>query len=530
MKFFALNFFFVFAAFFITSVPAWSQTNSQNTFVSAVDQDLNIRTVVITPTTDNTKGIYSKHIDAYLRDLVNEDKQWSLIEYPASVAVKFESLDEHPEDVQKILKGAPVDSVLSARLIKGPRGISITLTYFVGREGLPLLQESVTDYQGFDLNDVRSEVKRLFDQIKAKMPFRGVVLSRRAQNVTINLGSAYGLKPGMNVSIVQILKINRHPKLKFAVSNEKEVLGRVTLTKVEPYLSFGQIVMEKESGVIAVGAKVLPEEYIKYAPPAISGSGKVLQDLSQRGDSDVAFGDSPQEWKPEAPPQFGMIAILGGLSNYVQNAKLDSAGSLTGSNSLAPNIAVRGEIWLNSEWYMGLWLRQSVFSISTPDGASPDRSNMSVGQYGVNVGYNFLMSNDFFGPKFQLTAGYLNTNFNVDESTPLTFTSMRYGGLVLGVGAQFPVSDQIPLDIGAKFDFFATSSMTENISSGSSSNTINMFSFYGDYRLRPKFKIRGELMFEYYASSFSGSGERTDPASDASHKMITLFGGAEWLF
>ena len=130
----------------------------------------------------------------------------------------------------------------------------------------------------------------------------------------------------------------------------------------------------------------------------------------------------------------------------------------------------------------------------------------------------------------QLTGGYLNTNFNVDESTPLTFTSMRYGGLVLGVGAQFPVSDQMPLDLGAKFDFFATSSLTENIDSGSSNNTINMFSFFGEYRLRPKFKIRGELMFEYYASSFSGTGQRTDPASDASHKMITLFGGAEWLF
>jgi hypothetical protein len=339
------------------------------------------------------------------------------------------------------------------------------------------------------------------------------------------------LKLGTHVSIVQILKINRHPKLKFAVSNEKEVLGRVTLTKVEPYLSFGQIIMEKEVGVITPGAKILPEEYVKYASPTTSASGKVLQDLSQSPDHDVAFGDSPQEWKPETPPQYGMVMLLGGLSSYVQNTKLTGLGSESASNNLAPNLAVRAELWINSEWYMGLWLRQSVFSIDNPEStSSPGSLNMSLGQYGVNVGYNVLLSNDFFGPKLQLTAGYLSTNFSVDKSNPLIFTSMQYGGLALGLGGQIPISDQMPLDLGAKFDFFVNSSLTENVNSGSDSNTINQFSFFLDYRMRQKFKLRGELMFEYYSTDFGSNGSRTPAAEDANHKLITLFGGAEWLF
>ena len=172
-------------------------------------------------------------------------------------------MDEHPEDVKKILQAGKSEAALTTKLIKGPRGISITMTLFVGRDGLPLLQETLTDYKGFEISDIRSQAARLFENIKNRMPFRAAILSRRGQQVTLNLGSNYGLKPGSYVSIVQIIKINRHPKLKFMVSTEKEVLGRVKLFKVEPYLSFGYIELEKENGVIAVCLKVMLDEFVK---------------------------------------------------------------------------------------------------------------------------------------------------------------------------------------------------------------------------------------------------------------------------
>lgn len=509
-----------------------AQTNSQNIFVSAIDQDLNIKSIIVAPTTDNVGGIYARPVEEHLKSLINQDKQWSLAEYPLSLGIRTETLDEKPADVQKILSATKAEALLTSRLIRGPRGLSITLTLFVGREGLPILQESLTDYKGFETEDVKREAGRLFENIKNKMPFRGVVMSRRGQQVTINIGSAYGLKSGMNVSIVQILKINRHPKLNFMIGTEKEVLGRVQLFKVEPYLSFGSIVMEKDPGVITVGSKVMPEEYVKYPAPVLTPGGKVLQDLSNRPDKDVAFGDSPEEWRPEAPPQFGKIELLAGLSAYTQNVNLTSAGSVSGDSNFTPNIAVRGEMWINPEWFFGVNLRQAVYSLDNGlSGSSPGKLNGSMSQYGVNFGYNFLLSNDFFGPKLQISAGYSNTTFAIDDSNPTAFTRMQYGGFLLGFSGQFPVSDIVPVDIGAKFDFYINPSLSENKSSGaSSSNKINSFGFFVDYKLRPKFVIRGELLFDYYSSDFSGTGDRTDPATSSSQKLTTLMGGVQWLF
>lgn len=516
---------------FVFSV-AFAQTNAQNSYVSAIDQDLAIKTLVLVPTTDNVGGIYARPANEELQQVLNDDKQWSLLPYPQDLNIKTEFLDERPQDVQTILQNAQSDSAISARIIRGPRGISITLTLFVGRDGWPLLQETSTDFRGFETAQIRSEIRRLFENIKSKMPFRGVIMSRRGQQVTLNLGSNYGLKNESRVSIVQIIKINRHPKLKFMVSTEKEVLGRVKLFKVEPYLSFGHIEMEKETGVISVGSKVMPDEFVKYSVPISTPTGKVLQDISLRPDKEVAFGEEPQEWLPTMPPQFGKVELLAGLAQYTQNATLNTSGSISGSDNLAPNILVRGEFWLNPEWYVGVLLRQSVMSIENNlAGSSPGKLSVGLGQYAVNFGYNFLLTNDFFGPKIQLGAGYINTNFSVDDSTPTAYTSMKYGGLALSLGGQFPLSEEIPFDIGAKMDFYLNSSLNENKSSGgSSSNKINSFSFFGDYKVRTRFKIRGEILLETYNSDFSGPGNRTESASSISHKMTTFMGGIQYLF
>nr|WP_295905149.1 hypothetical protein [uncultured Bdellovibrio sp.] len=524
MKSFLLSFFFV-------AICA-SQTNAQNTYVSNADQDLAIKSIVLVPTTDNVGGIYARPVEEELRQLLNEDKQWSLANYPQDLKIKSEFLDERPDDVQKILQAAKSEAALTSKILRGPRGISVTLTLFVGREGLPLLQEALTDYKGFETAEVRAQVRKLFENIKYRMPFRASILSRRGQQVTLNLGSAYGLKPDSRVSVVQIIKVNRHPKLNFMISTEKEVLGRVKLFKVEPYLSFGYVEMEKEPGVIAVGSKVMPDEFVKYSVPVTTPSGKVLQDISTRPDKDVAFGEEPQEWLPTMPPQYGKIELMAGLSNYTQNASLVTSGSVSGSTNLAPNIMVRGELWLNPEWYMGIQLRQAVFSIDNDfAGSSPSKLNMAMGQYGVNVGYNFLLTNDYFGPKLQIGAGYLNTNFTIDDSTPTAFTTMKYGGFALSIAGQFPLSEEIPVDIGGKLDFFLNPSLSENKTSGSSSdNKINSFSFFVDYKMKTRFKIRGELLLENYNSDFSGTGTRTESASSVSHKMTTLMGGVQYLF
>lgn len=519
-----LNFLGLLCSIILGSSYSSAQTNAQNTYVSQVDQDLAIKSILVLPTSDNLSGIYAKPAFDHLKKLINQDKQWSLLEV-SNKNSDFKKSNLSTEDIKQLLQKNNTQALLTSHIAKGPKGISIEMTLYVGRNGLPLLQEQAIERPFFETSAVNSEIENVYNQLRAKLPFRGNILSRRGNEVTLNIGSVYGLKKDSRVSVVQVIKINRHPKLQFMISTEKEVLGRVKLYKVEPYMSFGYIELEKENGVIAVGAKVLPDEFVKYSPPITTASGKVLHDINTRADKEVAFGEEPMEWLPTSPPQYGKVEVLAGLGNYSTNRNLISTGSIGGDKSLVPNLLLRGEIWLDPNWYVGVQLRQSVFSYDNPVG-EPKSLNASVSQYGINLGYNLLLTDDYFGPKMQIGGGYMTTNIDVDDTTPISFTRAEYGGFLLSIGGQFPLSQELPIDIGARYDFYVNPMLSEGDRSGDDSNRVNSFSFFVDYRMQTRFKIRAELMVESYNSSFSN--EIT--ATSSSHKMTTLFGGVQYLF
>jgi hypothetical protein len=439
------------------------------------------------------------------------------------------ALDEDSTAVKSILASTKSQGLFSFRITKGPRGLNARLIFFVGQTGFPLIQEELTDYQRFETADLEKQLQGMYEKIKARLPYRGMILSRRGQEVTINLGYKMGLKNNDEISVIQLLKVNRHPKLKFLVSTEKEILGKIKVYKTDEYLSFAYVTYEREPGTVQTTAKLLPQEFIQYNEP-VTQNGQVIPGLENRRDKELSYGDNPREWLPTQAPQYGRIAILAGLGNFGISTNL-SAGPIDSSTSLAPGVAVKGELWLSSEWNILYNIRQSVFTLKNPLGTTPKILNMSLSSYGVMGGYNLLMSEDFFGPKIQLSAGYSSYSSSSDQGTPPVFTNMNYGGLVVGFLGQFPLTKEIPLDLGAQFNLFISPGLSESVSSGDSSkSTINQFGFFGVYHLKSRFKIRAELNFEYYSSDFSGAGAGTHTSTNTTQKLTTLMGGIEYVF
>lgn len=514
---------------FVVLFALQTRAQSNSPFVSAVDQDLTIKTVTAVPFTDNINGIYAKPLYLKFQDLLTNDKLWAYSGLPDNTTTPLD-LDENPAAVQGFLNTAKAQGLFSFRITKGPKGLNGKLIFFVGNSGQPLLQEELTDYPGFDIADLQKRLAGMYEKIKARLPYRGMILSRRGQEVTINLGFRNGLKNGDEISVIQILKVNRHPKLKFMVGTEKEILGKIKVFKTDEYLSFAYVTYEKEPNTVQPTAKLLPQEFIQYAEPVVQ-NGQVIAGLENRKDRDLSYGDNPREWLPQQAPQYGRIALLAGLGSYNISTNL-STGSIDAGTSMAPEIAVKGELWLSSEWNILYGIRQSVFSVNNPlSGSTPGHLNMSLSSYNVMGAYNFLMSDDFFGPKIQLSAGYATYNSHSDQSTPIAFTNMNYGGLLFGLSGQFPLTTEVPMDLGAQFNMFLSPSMSESSASGdSSSNTINQFGFFGIYHLKSRFKIRGEINFEYYSSDFSGTGAGTHTSTNTTQKLTSFMGGIEYLF
>lgn len=523
---------FYFFSFFFAVVSSSAQTKTQNTYLSKVDADLTVRTVLVAPVEDNVSGIYAHPVEENLKELIAHDPQWTPSEFKNFSTYKTNTFYTNPKEVSRLANDAQADAILKVRITKGPSGINSKLTLFSGRDGLPMVEESIENYEKFEISSVNIAFEKALKNLKDKMPYRAEVLSRRGQEITFNAGRNRGIKNGSDVSMIQILKVNRHPKLNFIVSSEKEILGKARVFKVDDTLSFAHLLMEREPGVIQVGTKVMPDEYIQYSEPYITADGQILTDLDARKDKDVSYGEKPEEWLPEAPAQYGKVDALIGITQYTQSSAFQSSGTVEGTNNMAPTLAVNGEFWISPKWYVGMDLRSAAFSVpNNLSHSSPDTINMTINSYNVHFGYNFLLSPDFFGPKIQLGAGLSKYTARADETSPITFTNMDFGGIAFLFSGQFPITDDNKTDLGARFKYYWNPTVTESKSSGSSSSVkITDFSAFMAFHQRPKFSYIGELRFEYYSASFTGGGDRPETVSSISQKLTTLLFGVQYLF
>lgn len=512
-----------------------SQTYGQKTVLkNSVDDSLTIKNVTVAPLADNVSQIYGKPLTLQLRSIVEADRQWNSRTYPDAIQTTPEEFEDKPEAVKAALAKANADALLSGRLTKGPKGISIKLNLFLAKDGLIVSQENLQDYERFEISDLRTQLENMYRQMKSRLPYAGTILSRKGNMVTVNLGTQQGIQVDRELSVIQILKVNRHPRFKFIVSTEKEIIGRIHIDKVDESLSFGSLVLERSENVVQPGMKIEPIDFVTYPLPPKAGDGQPVQGLEARPDSQVALGDHPTEWVPKESPSLGKIGLMLGLGSYSVNNTLQSVGAVNAGQTPTPSIHLDGELWLTPTWFASIGLKQYLLSLSNAyPGSTPDRISVSSMQTTLQAGYNFLLSEDFFGPKFQVLGGYSKFASTVDTSSPTAYTSLSFSGFAMGIAGSLPVSEEMPLTMGAKLMYYLSSQVDESpVTSGASSSAnITSFSAFGTYRWTEHMSFRGELMYDLFSASFSGTGTRgAASATSASHTVTTFAGGIEYMF
>lgn len=495
---------------------ASAQVGTQTRYSSELDQALSFEKIAVAPVLDNVNGVYSGPLTEVLTEWLNTEKQYAIV----PLSKKQDTDYFEPEQVLKILSDAKTDALISSRVLRGPQGITLRMTLATRPMGTTLIQETRNMDKTESLEDIKREFGALYKFVLSRLPFDGKILSRRGQEVTLDIGSLRGVRAGQELEVVQILKIDRHPKHQFMVGSEKTVMGKLQITKAEPSLSFGRITFEKERGVVVVGAKIISDRKVAYA-----SSNSLPQDPS--------FGENPNEWVNRGPPQFGRIAFLAGIGQYNQSANLNTAGDVDATSNVSPTLKLEGELWLNPEWFFSLNLMQSAFTLSNPvSGDSPSNLDTSLNSYTLAGGYNWLLEDDFYGPKLQVSAGLHQWTSDPDRSSPtVAFTRMQFGGMFLGFDGTFVLDPASPWSLGAHFKYFISTTVTDSPKSGSpGGENITNFGFYVRKKQNQRMSYVGRLDFENYSSSFSGTATRPDPATKISHKNQLFLIGIEYGF
>lgn len=492
-------------------------------YYNATDEALVIKNVTFAPIYDNTNGVYKKVLEPELKKIISEDKNWAYSEYKFSKNVRADEFDQNSNLVLEALQQSKADAMITCFIIKGPLGLTLQVNLYTKDGGALLLKEEYQDSKIFETEKVKAVLAQLYATIKTKLPYSGFVTSRRGNQVTLNVGATQGLKNGDTVTVAQVLKINRHPKLNFMVGVEKEILGKVVLNRVEEEISVADITFEKESGVIGQGSKLLPLDFVKY--PNLATNDQTLKDAYPNE-------KNPIEWLPAPIPQFGKFIFMGGFTDFSDDAVLATNTSIRSGSSLALTFTLGGEIWITPTTYGSVQLSQMTFKGSNDlAGSAPSKLSYAVNRMDAQFGYRYLITGDFWGPQIHTSLDYISHNVRVSDSNPTAFTSFELSGFGFTAGGLFPVTEKNDVHLGAQTKFLLFKNFSETpVDSGKASPSFSEFSIYSTYQYTTNINLKGSMTFTNIQTKFDGGGNKSPQTRSLDEKITSYLFGIEYLF
>ncbi len=506
---------------------------ASNAYVSEIDKSFTVHKVGVLPVVDNVGGIYSRSVESKINELIKESHRFDLIEIKSADARKtIDDYEVDPEAIKNIGKKYGVDAVISARVGKKEKTIDIILDMFLTADGLLLSQDRIENEPQFEISDVERKTIELYSRVVGKLPYKALVLSRQGNRVTLDIGGRDGIRSNTIVSVEHIISAKRHPKFNFLLSTEKEIMGKIKIIKVDDTLSFGVVLQEKDRGVVGPDSKITGLDFVNYTESLPGAESLQPTQAADLGQNAISFGKNPKEWLPPRQPSFGRVGVSLGLGTYHSAISLRNAGSFSGDVPVYPQLGVSSEIWMTPSWYLGGLIQQGVMSVTNPQTGTPTKLGANTSHYDVHFGYKFLLQDDFWGPVINLHLGFAKYTLFIDASTPLTFTSSSYSGLYGGLGGSVPLSSDRRYYFDVNLDRYLFPSMVESpsTSGAGSDNSVTSFSFGGSYKMTSQFWVSAHLGFEFYSSTFTGTGSRNDTGLNASQSLTTLTSGIDYLF
>lgn len=504
--------------------PAEAQ---QKKYSSRVDGSLTVKSLVVVPMIDNVGGIYAGPLTEELYRLLDQDRQWNVAKATDLKADNPDVLEENPKRVGDLQKKYKVDAVLSGRILKSPKGITLKLSLIGGEDALPITSETIENYQGFETADLKAKLGEVFTNLKNHLPYQATVTSRQGQLVTVNIGKNHGARVGEDLLVVLIFKAERHPKFKFITSTEREILGKIKLSKVDDSVSFGSITTEMTANLIQPGFKIARDQFLNYPGVATAG-GKVLTGLDGRPDQEVAFGNNPTEWKPIQRGSFGKFGFMLGVTQTALETSNASGIVATSDIPFAPTVKMDGEIWIDPNWQVNVIFEQLAKRFASGGAAVPENVNFQMQRLMGFGAYNFLANDEFFGPKFNLLVGFGKVQTFIDDTTPRLHTSKDYSSMAVGLGGSIPFETEggKRMMIGGRFIYHYAPGLSESpVSSGDSTNLVSDFMIFGEYAWTERMSFRADLEFKQLSSSFSGGAVNSSSAN-----FTGVLGGISYQF
>lgn len=507
------------------STRLWASDQGQTTFSTPQETLYSIQKISVLTGYDNMNRIYAEPLTEALAEKLQTTQRFEFLQGSRIQPFPVEEFKQNQGSLSSFFKSSQADAAFHLSLKNQGNGLTVTVSLFTANDLRPLSLESSRAFEKFDTESLRDEVFRLAEQVLRKLPYDGYVLARTGETITLSIGRNAGVQVGQTLSIVNMLKLNRHPTLDFVVSSEHQVLGTVRVTKVDQELSFADILTEVRPQSIERLSKVTglhPSQYFEWSSgPRENPAHSMYNQASHPG------------WSGLDMPTFGLIGGSVGLGRFEELSNISGIPSLDTGKNIYPRVQINGEAWINPRWIAKLRVIQGLGTVNNPrSGSNPKNLGLTVSRYDLSFGYRHSFMNDFFGPFLEFYVGYAQSQFRFDRSTPWSFTSLKYSNMFVNFAGEFPLTPSSPWSMGARVYMHLSPALSEKyVTSGNdSNNSIHEFSLILRYRIQPNVRISGNLDFTSFNSDFSGVGSRGEQVNSMDIRDNSLNVGLDYLF
>ncbi len=332
-------------------------------------------------------------------------------------------------------------SLIRIKVINQIQGVELRMKIFGdGGEDVFFERQAKLDNNA----DIEQTLKNWLSAYEKKIPYDARVVSILGDQFTIDMGNQRGLIPGMKIKLVRAEGKKNHPLLKNIVSWQTRDLAEATIVHTENLQAVARLGNRHSREQLKLGDWAILEE----------GANPVVSRAMPEGLGTVGGGSY----------RFGKLGTLGlsfemGKGTATSERASDSetmSGSLIGA-------VLESEVWITRNYWAAFEMGRGSSSLSAQGGGGdPNQANLS--RFGLKAGYRYLPLSFFYGPRLDVSIGYVNYIFGLDtsiESDSPGFTEVGFKGIAVGLRGSLPITESLRPRV--EFNFILSPQYSEKV-------------------------------------------------------------------
>ncbi len=483
-----------------------------------LDRQFTLETIGALKTLDNVDGVFSEYVNTALEEYFSNQTRFHYqdISKASLVLTKskipYSKIVEDTEILKQISKSLRLESIIRTKILKEGSSYRFTLEWLhtpqmelMAAETFQL--EEPSSGQPLASGDLRGAYQKALENMIRKVPFVGHVSGRDQNNVTINLGSNSPLNKGDILIISSLSEVKKHPLLKSITEWKFSPIGKLRIEQIESGLAFCEIIEEEP------GKQISKYQKITEVIPLPIATRK----------------DTPEQEMPQQkPPSLGWGN--GGLwigSFSRQYSTQNGASGFSGSSFLY-GAKIEGQLWLTRDWFSELSFGYGLSSYSQKNLATGTATlagavSQTAFHFRGDVGYNYYLHGDLYGPRVWARAGYKGTSYSLPASLTEFTSPVSFKSPFVGVGGEIPIRDKYIVKMGFDLGVFVSAKETTATLGTITSATDISFYIGGSYRMEPKMTLNLGLEVLSHGADYSDQSSLTQKIVSVGPSLIYYF-------